>query len=520
MEEFQTETLIPGLWPLKIDASGCQKIARNNLGTSTSAITPVLDEDYAEDVDQSRPKADLNSGPAALNKEDVPRVKPNGRTASVPRDLHSEERNTDPRPPPVRIDQEILSADCTPQGLAAPPNALFQDFSLGGQADSTYEYLPKMYQLLKGKSDQYKTMYINSAKAMREDLLFRPMIKEQDRDILFAAKHEFIVNAESHKKKDSYVFEVTHLSCFLGGMFGLGAKLFDLPEDMSIAKQLTDGCVWAYESMPTGVMAEIAEVVPCPDTKGCAWNQTRWLEALDPKRSERFQAVEAWNRNQQLIYETSRREAAKEDQVKPPQPPQPQRTQPKAQPNLAPRTEDKSLPFEEPSRTTSKLAVEEADIEEPESDGSIRFVRKVALPHDKYVKARIQEERLPPSYTRINDRHYGLRPEAIESVFYMYRITGDNIWRQKGWKMFEAVQSATQTDTANAAMKDVTSNLGTLDDTMESFWLAETLKYFYLLFDDPSNLSLDEWVLNTEAHPMSLAGGPSSKYKQDLKVDQ
>ena len=36
---------------------------------------------------------------------------------------------------------------------------------------------------------------------------------------------------------------------------------------------------------------------------------------------------------------------------------------------------------------------------------------------------------------------------------------------------------------------------------MESFWLAETLKYFYLLYSEPSLISLDEWVLNTEAHP-------------------
>jgi mannosyl-oligosaccharide alpha-1,2-mannosidase len=36
---------------------------------------------------------------------------------------------------------------------------------------------------------------------------------------------------------------------------------------------------------------------------------------------------------------------------------------------------------------------------------------------------------------------------------------------------------------------------------MNSFWLAETLKYFYLLYSEPSLMSLDEWVFNTEAHP-------------------
>jgi mannosyl-oligosaccharide alpha-1,2-mannosidase len=39
---------------------------------------------------------------------------------------------------------------------------------------------------------------------------------------------------------------------------------------------------------------------------------------------------------------------------------------------------------------------------------------------------------------------------------------------------------------------------------MESFWLAETLKYLWLLFGDPSDLPLEEWVLNTEAHPLRI----------------
>lgn len=47
---------------------------------------------------------------------------------------------------------------------------------------------------------------------------------------------------------------------------------------------------------------------------------------------------------------------------------------------------------------------------------------------------------------------------------------------------------------------------------MESFFLAETLKYFYLLFeDDPNVLPLDQWVFNTEAHPLPVWGSPADK---------
>ncbi len=73
--------------------------------------------------------------------------------------------------------------------------------------------------------------------------------------------------------------------------------------------------------------------------------------------------------------------------------------------------------------------------------------------------------------------------------------------------MFEAVIRATRTDAGHSAFRDVTDTDvpadrdQTLEDSMESFWLAETLKYFYLLFAPPDVISLDEWVLNTEAHP-------------------
>jgi mannosyl-oligosaccharide alpha-1,2-mannosidase len=84
----------------------------------------------------------------------------------------------------------------------------------------------------------------------------------------------------------------------------------------------------------------------------------------------------------------------------------------------------------------------------------------------------------------------------------MYRITGDPSWQEKGWTMFEAVIKATQTDFGHSAIGDVSNVENPApSNSMESFWLAETLKYFYLLFATPDVISLDEWVLNTEAHP-------------------
>jgi mannosyl-oligosaccharide alpha-1,2-mannosidase len=66
--------------------------------------------------------------------------------------------------------------------------------------------------------------------------------------------------------------------------------------------------------------------------------------------------------------------------------------------------------------------------------------------------------------------------------------------------MFNSIVSKTKTVAAHAALDDCTQEGSTKADRMESFWLAETLKYFYLIFAEPTLTSLDEYVLNTEAH--------------------
>src|SRR5258708_6994774 len=88
-----------------------------------------------------------------------------------------------------------------------------------------------------------------------------------------------------------------------------------------------------------------------------------------------------------------------------------------------------------------------------------------------------------------------LRPEAIESVFIMWRITGDQYWADSGWDMFKAIQAHTTTELAHSAIDNVMNPAPGKVDEMESFWLAETLKYFYLLYSEPTVVSLDEYVL-------------------------
>ena len=307
-------------------------------------------------------------------------------------------------------------------------------FTLGGCADSLYEYFPKMHALLAGAEPQYETLTRGFLDAAKRHLFFRPMVPVQDpgdprADMLISGNVRVDEAGNPHLDP-----ETEHLACFVGGTFALAGRLLGSDEDVEVGARLARGCVYAYRAFPTGMMPERLNMVPCPGGRGavdddddgpCPWDEARW-----------------------------RAEAEKRPEYKP---------------------------------------------------------------------------HLPKGFTTAKDPRYILRPEAIESVFYLWRITGDDEWQEAAWDMFQAVAKGTATELANAAVLDVTVALPKLpqEDYMEvrffflsaprqqlltvtllllpqSFWIAETLKYFYLVFSPPDLISLDKYVLNTEAHPFRL----------------
>ncbi|KAL8122768.1 mannosyl-oligosaccharide 1,2-alpha-mannosidase MNS1-like [Apium graveolens] len=95
-----------------------------------------------------------------------------------------------------------------------------------------------------------------------------------------------------------------------------------------------------------------------------------------------------------------------------------------------------------------------------------------------------------------------LRPETVESLFYLWRLTGNKTYQEWGWNIFEAFEKNSRIESGYVGLKDV--NTGVKDNMMQSFFLAETLKYLYLLFSPTTVIPLDEWVFNTEAHPLRI----------------
>jgi len=113
----------------------------------------------------------------------------------------------------------------------------------------------------------------------------------------------------------------------------------------------------------------------------------------------------------------------------------------------------------------------------------------------------IEPEILDYKTMHVVARSYHLRPEIVESTYYLYYYTGDPKYRRMGEKMFGDFVKYCRTDSGYVALADVISKQQL--DEMESFVLAETFKYFYLLFASPGTLEFDKVIFNTEAHPLS-----------------
>lgn len=97
-------------------------------------------------------------------------------------------------------------------------------------------------------------------------------------DILFAGQ----VDSDGALRPESLTTEpqAQHLGCFAGGMLALASKIFSNQEDLVVARKLVEGCLWAYEAFPLGIMPEIMHTVPCKDRNHCPWDEQAWKDAV------------------------------------------------------------------------------------------------------------------------------------------------------------------------------------------------------------------------------------------------
>jgi mannosidase alpha-like ER degradation enhancer 2 len=112
----------------------------------------------------------------------------------------------------------------------------------------------------------------------------------------------------------------------------------------------------------------------------------------------------------------------------------------------------------------------------------------------------IEPEEINYQTMKVGYPAYPLRPEIVESTYYLYHYTKDPKYLRMGKTFFDDFVKHCKTDEAYASLKSVVTKEKT--DSMHSFLFAETFKYYYLLFAPEKTLDFKKVIFNTEAHPI------------------
>ncbi len=135
--------------------------------------------------------------------------------------------------------------------------------------------------------------------------------------------------------------------------------------------------------------------------------------------------------------------------------------------------------------------------------GDVKTAREIQKAnYYMWTKFNIEPEEFNFKTDSLLSAYYILRPESLESDFYLYRLTRDNSYLWQGKYMVDAILNHCNNDVGYASLK----NVRTFEkaNSMESFFFGETLKYAYLIFAPTSTLDLKKVVLTTEAHPFNI----------------
>ncbi|KAF8950628.1 hypothetical protein BGZ52_001923 [Haplosporangium bisporale] len=261
-----------------------------------------------------------------------------------------------------------------PGDIKEDPDSTYTNYhaTVGSGVDSFYEYLLKEWIIQDGNDDLSRDMFLSAVDSIQNYMVSRPDTGSQEYAMLGAVS----------SKDKSINPQMGHLACFFGGSLAMSSSYFDRPEDLTLAKQVTETCFLSYRHSVTGLGPEMFTF--------------------------------------------------------------------------------------EPSN----------------ADGT-----KFKVNTDTFY------------HRRSSSTEYLLRPETIESVWILYRMTGEKKYQDKAWEMFESMERSCRTKIAYSGLRNV-NRPGSYDDKMESFFFAETMKYYYLIFSTPDVISLDNFVLNTEAHPI------------------
>ncbi|KAJ3289693.1 mannosyl-oligosaccharide alpha-1,2-mannosidase [Borealophlyctis nickersoniae] len=340
------------------------------------------------------------------------------------------------------------------------------EIRLGSRGDSYYEYLAKQWMLTNYTEPAFQKYYNEAVDGVRKHLL----AMSTPNDLFFVGE---LQNGAFHPKMD-------HLVCFLPGTLAVAAtggkrvtradrEKMDLRSrmDLELAEELAQSCYEMYRQTPTGLASEIVK-----------WHTKKGTEKL-----ETLPVGEGTESLTHAVFKIHKAGVAGVGAGKEP-------------------------------AWTERLV-----------NGKMKSVGLGLDPDAEIRQPATSRKPQEDFYIDITDGHNLLRPETVESLFILYRITGNLKYREWAWQIFEAFEKWCRIPSGGySSLDDVRSTNPTHRDKMETFFLGETLKYFYLIFAGDGGdekglttpagriLDLHRFVYNTEAHPF-----PIFDVREDIK---
>ncbi|KAG6869223.1 hypothetical protein C0993_009086 [Termitomyces sp. T159_Od127] len=334
-----------------------------------------------------------------------------------------------------------------------PTDIRIAHVSVGAQADSAHEYLLKQY-LMTAKTDKLSLkMYLRATTHIIRKLLYI----SPTRHLLYVTDET--VDRRGGKSYPTHTFE--HLSCFLPGLLALGVHTLPLDD--------------------LGSLGITPEDMNSDGTFGTARTDHEMLAGFNLKKLHLW-AAEGLAETCYLTYADQPTGLGPDEMIFDTAPPK--------------KTWD---PMGSQWRVNTHGTLWLDAMKKWKKSGS-----RGAPPGLGNKKPVIHDITQHNRDYGIKKAAYLLRPETIESMYILWRVTGDSKWKEKGWRIFTAIEEHAKTPSGYASLRAVDALPARLYDDMPSYFLAETLKYLYLLFIDEDPIPLEEWVFNTEAHPFPI----------------
>ncbi|KAF9453575.1 glycoside hydrolase family 47 protein [Macrolepiota fuliginosa MF-IS2] len=321
------------------------------------------------------------------------------------------------------------------------PNSGTQHYSVGAYADSAHEYLLKQYLLTARSEPQILELYLNSINAVINNLLY-----------ITPTRHLLYV---TDKSNGIATHKLEHLSCFFPGLLALGVlslSTSSATDSASYTERDKRLHLWAASGL-----AETCWILYHDQKSGLGPDEVRMVDFASGSNT------------QGNGFHTGPGDGSNYGEA----------------------------------REKEKEGLWVTQVEKWVKEGRRGGVPP-GVPGPGQSTERVGEDDPDKREYRALKEEYLLRPETVETFFYMWKLTGESKWRERGWSVFEAIEEHAKTKYGFASVTGVDWEKPEHKNEMPSFFMAETLKYLYILFRDEDIVSLKDWVFNTEAHPLPI----------------